>query len=119
MNLDERAAYAWLRAKGLTVLRRGWPDFLVQGRGGWFALELKAPTRRRLTGEQLRMHRALREAGLETATILWHAGEPRALLHVEQHGRQIDIYDPAIILRRGQKMCQSAAVQTGSVEDAQ
>jgi len=68
-QLEERFCRALQRA-GYTVLRQGWPDFLVIDRDGVraYALEVKADGDD-LSREQTAMHDALRRLGLTVAIV--------------------------------------------------
>lgn len=70
MNTNEQRLYDGLTAKGVTVLRRGWPDFLIvdEKRQMGCALELKVG-KDRVSSEQTAMHSALALFGLPTFIV--------------------------------------------------
>jgi len=57
-----------LNRAGYTVLRNGWPDFLVCGPDGIFAVEVKTG-KDKLSREQEAIHKALEQAGVRTVTV--------------------------------------------------
>lgn len=66
MNANERIAYDALVQSGSTVLRNGWPDFLVvRATGEVFGLEWKELGDRVAAHQEL-MHQALALAGIPT-----------------------------------------------------
>lgn len=75
MNDFEKKIHDALVARGYTVLRNGWPDFLVMEkdrpfglRPRGFALELKRGADR-VRDEQVEMHRALAQFGVLTHVV--------------------------------------------------
>ncbi|MBF6557036.1 MAG: VRR-NUC domain-containing protein [Acidimicrobiales bacterium] len=70
MNAFEQSVHDALVRRGCTVLRNGWPDFLVFTPGGQqgYALELKRGSDR-LSDAQIRMHAALADFGILTHTV--------------------------------------------------
>lgn len=65
MNEKEQRCFDALTRSGYTVLRRGWPDFLVisPDRQRGFAIEFKA-TGDHLSDDQIKMHSVLAQLGL-------------------------------------------------------
>lgn len=100
LNEQERKVATALEAHGFKVLRNGWPDFLVIGRGRdrrWtaFALEVKTPGDK-LSEAQRSMASALKRMGLPvyvTSSTLtdwervWNRWEGRVLLRPEDMQR--------------------------------
>jgi hypothetical protein len=62
-NISESAFASKAKAKGLRIWRAGWPDFLVEGPDGFFAVEVKKAGDS-IRSIQKRMFEALESAGI-------------------------------------------------------
>lgn len=77
----EQIAAEHLRARGFTLLRSGWPDFMCATKNGrWVAVEVKGP------GDETRpnqdaMHAALARAGVKIR-ILRVTEDGLSLIHI-------------------------------------
>lgn len=69
MNEFELFIKEWIEEKGMSALKRGWPDFLcIDGDGSIFAIEAKA-IGDKLSEDQIKMHKQLRKAGIHVSVV--------------------------------------------------
>lgn len=91
------------------ILRRGWPDFLVERNGGIFGIEVKTPNDK-LSADQELMHATLRRYGINTRIII--VDNTAARLTPAQENQVDAYYDlPRLISRREQLKRQLVEIQ--------
>lgn len=75
-NETEAAFQAKAKAKGLSIRRGGWPDFLLESKGKTFCVEVKSPIDL-IRPNQAAMFEMLWKAGLPV--YIWRSSQPNTL----------------------------------------